>query len=77
MAKFTFEEFSRVIAAEFNVPASQIIYVTTASDIDGWDSISHATLIMKLESAFNVTIDMDAAFSAESAGELYALAIGG
>jgi acyl carrier protein len=73
MSKPGFEALQRVIAREFNVTPALVTRETTAADIDGWDSISHASLIMTIESEFGVVLDIDEAYSVETVGALHDL----
>lgn len=43
---------------------------TTASDIDGWDSLAQPTIMVMLERRFNIEIPEDEANSAANVGEL-------
>ena len=43
----------------FAVDASSITTETVPDDINGWDSLGHATLVVSLEKQFDITFDMD------------------
>ena len=43
---------------------------TTSFDIDGWDSLSHATLMIMIERQFDVTISEDASNRMQNVGDL-------
>jgi acyl carrier protein len=59
-----------VIADVFNADASSITRETVADDVDGWDSLAHTVLMMRLERVFGVRIDEATASGAENVGEL-------
>lgn len=46
----------QAVAKTFRISVDEIDVSTTADDIDGWDSLAHATLLIRLEKAFNVEI---------------------
>lgn len=43
---------------------------TTSTDIDGWDSLSHALLIMGVEEEFGVSLPFDEVYQLGDVGEL-------
>jgi acyl carrier protein len=49
---------------------SKITEVTTAADVDGWDSLSHTMLLMKLEDALGRQLPVAAMYSAANVGQL-------
>jgi len=46
---------------------------TTASDVEGWDSLMHVTLIVALEKAFSVKFKSSEVAALENVGELVTL----
>lgn len=42
----------------------------TANDVDGWDSFSHATLIVAIETRFNINFALKEAMSFKNVGDL-------
>jgi len=62
-----------IVAQSFNVSKAEINDQTTAEDLDGWDSLAHATLIMRIEKSFNADIDSQAASEAQDVGALICL----
>jgi acyl carrier protein len=46
---------------------------TTAADVEGWDSLSHALLIMGVEGEFGITLPADRVYELNDVGELVAL----
>lgn len=59
-----------VIAETFGADPAAIGRDTTADDLDGWDSLSHTILMMRLERALGVGIDEATAGGAANVGEL-------
>ncbi len=43
---------------------------TTASDIDGWDSLEHINLICAIEEEFNIKFSMGETVSLKNVGEM-------
>ena len=64
-------KLQRLISEEFNVPVASITRSTTAADVDGWDSISHASLLMRIESAFGVVLPDDIMYELDDVGALH------
>lgn len=46
---------------------------TTATDVDGWDSLVHVTLMMKVEKAFGLRFRASEISDLKNVGELVAL----
>lgn len=63
------------IADQFFVPAEIINAQTTASDVDGWDSLSHVTLIMDIERRLNVRLPVKKTTEASDVGQLVQIAM--
>lgn len=59
-----------VIAETFYVDASSIGRNTVANDVDGWDSLSHTVLMIRLEKRLGMRIDERIALKANSVGAL-------
>ncbi len=62
-----------VIASLFSIPVSDLNAETTASDVDGWDSLRHAELIMLLGEEFDIDVPLDKVMKAETVGDLVAI----
>jgi acyl carrier protein len=60
----------KTLRVTFKDPGLVIDRSTAAEDIDGWDSLSHAVLIMRLEKNCNVRIPTSMATSFQNIGEL-------
>lgn len=43
---------------------------TTASDVDGWDSLTHLSLIDEIEVEYNVAFSLDEVTGSKNVGEL-------
>jgi acyl carrier protein len=61
---------SSVIAETFSIDAAQVTRATRATDIDGWDSLSHTVLMLRLEKRLGMLISDGIAAKAADVGEL-------
>ncbi|MDR3463865.1 MAG: WcbI family polysaccharide biosynthesis putative acetyltransferase, partial [Beijerinckiaceae bacterium] len=61
-----------VVNRVFGAPSHLLSESTTASDIDGWDSVSHAVFVLELEDAFHVELDFEKTLESRDLGELTA-----
>ena len=43
---------------------------TTAADVEGWDSLSHLTLISEMEAAFGITFTLEEVTGSRNLGDL-------
>jgi len=43
---------------------------TTANDVDGWDSFSHVTLIVAIETRFNIKFSLRETMSFKNVGDM-------
>lgn len=59
-----------VVAETFPGGASSISRDTTAADVDGWDSLAHTVLMIRLEKRLGMPISDRIAAKASSVGEL-------
>jgi len=66
----TFERVCTIIAAELGCGISDLHLATSADDVDGWDSLAHARLIMALEDRLNVRFPGDKLFDLDCVGDL-------
>lgn len=65
-----FKAVARVISRLFDYPVGRITRETVASDVSGWDSLAHATLILEIEKALDVAFADDEMFSLSDVGAL-------
>ncbi|MCJ2035234.1 acyl carrier protein [Methylobacterium sp. J-068] len=61
-----------VIAETFNVSPEILGDSAVADDVDGWDSLSHTILMIRLQNAFGIRIPESVAANVETVGELVA-----
>ncbi len=47
---------------------------TTAQDVDGWDSLSHTMLLMKIEDELGCELPLDRVYGAANVGDLIDIA---
>ncbi len=62
---------SQVVVRVFHLPEKvEISRATTASDVKGWDSLSHAMLILGVEEEFGIDLPLDRTYELANVGEL-------
>lgn len=62
---------SKEIRTFFRLPDDfQITRETTAANVNGWDSLAHASLIMELEQAAGVEVPLDEITEFQNVGDL-------
>jgi len=54
-----FTKLRDIIALTFGVPAEQITQTTAQSDVPAWDSVGHLNLMLALEDAFGLALDIE------------------
>lgn len=70
----TFAKVCALIASELKCSSADLSSETTAEDVDGWDSLAHARLIMALEDQLNVRFPGEKLFDLDCVGDLVSLA---
>lgn len=68
-----FDIVAQTIAEEFRTDAAKVKPETVAGDVAGWDSFSHGSLIMALETKLNTSLPIDDLLEAANVGELVAI----
>jgi acyl carrier protein len=64
------EEVEAIIRDVFATPDAVVTRETVASDIEGWDSLSHTILILQLEAGYGVEFPSEEVYSLDNVGEL-------
>src|SRR5687767_2335526 len=64
------DRLSGVIRAVFDCPDLEITRETSALDVDGWDSLTHTVLLLRVESEFGVRLPLDRTGALANVGEL-------
>ena len=64
-----FEKLNQVFSDVFDEEIT-VIDETTASDIEGWDSLTHITLISEVEETFGVKFSMKDVLGMKNVGEM-------
>lgn len=72
----TLQIIAAVLGSELSCDPATIGRETTADDVDGWDSLAHARLIMKIEEQFNVRFPGERLFDLDCVGDLVTLVDG-
>ncbi len=66
-----FAHLAKVVRETFHAkPHVAVTPGTTSADIDGWDSLTHSVLIMRVEEEFGVELPFDRVFDLENLGAL-------
>jgi acyl carrier protein len=66
-----FVRLSNVVRETFNAaPSVNVVPETTSADIDGWDSLSHSILIMRVEEEFGIELPFEQVFDLKDIGAL-------
>jgi acyl carrier protein len=71
MQKPSLDEFAQLLAGIFSTSAAMIGRTTQAHDVDGWDSVSHAMLIMQIEERYGIAFFDDEIYAIPDVGALY------
>lgn len=66
-------ELQEIMRVTFRNPLLQIGMDTAAEDVDGWDSLAHARLIVAVEKRFGISFPAERLFQLTSVGELVEL----
>lgn len=67
------DKVREVVATSFGVDSATLSDATQARDVEGWDSLAHATLLLRLQRVFKVRLDAAKANAAQDLGSLIAL----
>lgn len=65
-----FKKLNEVFCDVFDDPNIQISDLTTAADIEGWESLTHITLISSVEDAFDISFSMKEVVKMKNVGEM-------
>ena len=59
-----------ILRRTLRAPDLPISDATTANDVPGWDSLAHASVLIRLEKHFNVRLPETTAYDAKNVGAL-------
>jgi len=59
-----------LISDYFKVEIEKVMDVTTASDIEGWDSLSHTELLLELEGKLDISFELSDLMEMDNVGSL-------
>ncbi|MEA1649030.1 acyl carrier protein [Nitrospirillum sp. BR 11164] len=68
-----FLKIRAIIANQFLADPESITPVTSAIDVDGWDSVSHTMLILEIEERLGILLPSEDVGSLETVADLAAL----
>jgi acyl carrier protein len=63
-------EMIKLITDTFACAPNQVTRQSTAADVDGWDSLSHAVLLVTIERRFGVRLSYDEVYAIADVGGL-------
>jgi acyl carrier protein len=66
------ERLNRIFCEVFDDDDIKISHEMTASDVDGWDSLSHVNLITTIEARFNIRFNQKELLKQRNIGDLLA-----
>lgn len=75
MSNPAFEALVQFMRETFDQDAVEIGRRTTASDVPGWNSLSHVMLMLEIGQAFGVALPADETAELEDVGALYDLIV--
>ena len=67
-----FEAFAGIVRRLFPDYTGTLTAETIAADVDGWDSLAHANVILEAELHFDVRLPLDELYQARTLGDLVA-----
>lgn len=65
-----FEKMAEICRDVFDDDSLVVTQLTTAADVEGWDSLTHLSLINELEQSFEVAFTLDEVAGSKNLGEL-------
>jgi acyl carrier protein len=65
-----FDRVAECISRTFRIPAASVHSRLTAEDVDGWDSLAHGMLMIRIEKACNVRLPSDIVGSLQNVGDI-------
>ena len=65
-----FKKLNEDFCDVFDDPDIRVNDSTTAADIDGWESLTHITLISSVEDAFDISFSMKEVVKMKNVGEM-------
>lgn len=68
-----FDEVATIIREVFDAPDATITTETTASEVEGWDSMSHINLIVAVEARFRFKFSQSEVVCMKNVGDLLAV----
>jgi len=65
-----FDKVAECISRTFRIPSASVSSQLTAEDVDGWDSLAHGMLMIRVEKACNVRLQGDIVGSLQNVGDI-------
>lgn len=70
MSETTLQRVNEVFREVFGNEELAVTRATTAADVDGWDSLTHVTLVLRVEREFGIRFKSSAVAELQSVGDL-------
>lgn len=68
-----FEKLNEIFQDVFDDDSLTVCDETTADDVDGWDSLTHITLLATVEDEFDIKFNMKDVIGLKNVGEMVTL----
>ena len=69
----TLSRLNEIFIAELNDGEIKLNHQTTANDVEGWDSLSHVTLVLEVERHFAIRFDTTEIANLSNVGDFVSL----
>jgi len=70
-----FKQLTEIFKDVFDDDSLEVESMTTAEDVDGWDSLAHIRLVVSIEKAFSIRFTASEISKLENVGDLVELII--
>ena len=70
-----FQQLTEIFKDVFDDDSLEVEPMTTAEDVDGWDSLAHIRLVVSIEKAFSIRFTASEISQLENVGDLVELII--
>ncbi len=68
--RFIFEKLNEIFRDIFDDETITVGEITTAADIEGWDSLTHINLLATIEDEFDIKFEMKDVVKMKNVGEM-------
>lgn len=71
----SFGRLAKVVESVLAVDSAELFRHTTASDVNGWDSVTHIYVVLAVEEEFGVSLPLEKTVEAKDLGALFDLVV--